>query len=91
MFDVKRIPGFAVCLTLTALLAACGGAPPNTPIPAPATLAEQNLPPSAASEVVLPTATLAAITAAPEPSPTPLNPLAIEAMRARLSRQRHYH
>ncbi len=100
MFDTKRVPGCAVCLTLTALLAACGTAPPgtpatlvtqtppspSTPIPASATLAEQNLPPTAASEGVLPAATLAANAAAgptPEPSPTPLYPLAIEAMRAR--------
>lgn len=58
-------------------------APPNTPIPAPATQSP-SLP--AAGAEILPTATLVTRAAAgqtPEPSPTPLNPLAIEAMRAR--------
>lgn len=79
MFDSKRVPIYAVCLTLIVLMTACA-ASPNTPIPA---LATQNLLPTLAGEENQPTSALIANTEVPKPSPTPLHPLAIEAMRAR--------
>lgn len=85
MFDSKRILIYAVCLTLIALMAACA-ASPSTQTPALATLAAQNPSFPAAGEEIIPTATLVATVAdgqTPGPTPTPLHPLAIEAMRAR--------
>lgn len=83
MFKTKRVLVYWACLTLIALMTACSAAPPSTPVPAQTT---QNSPSSVAGEAILPTATLtsnAAVGLTPEPTPTPLNPLAIEAMRAR--------
>lgn len=79
MFDSKRVPIYAVCLTLIALMTACA-APSSTQIPVQAT---QNLPPTAASEENQPTTTPVANTEVPEPTPASPHPLAIEAMRAR--------
>lgn len=84
MFDSKRILIYAVCLALIALMAACA-ASPSTQTPALATLAAQNPSLPAAGEVIIPTATLVANVADGQttvPTPTPLHPLAIEAMRA---------
>ena len=85
MFDSKRVLVYAICLTLTTLMAACA-APQSMQTPALATLAAQNPSLPAAGEEIIPTATLVANVAdgqTPGPTPTPLHPFAIEAMRAR--------
>lgn len=82
MFDSKRVLLYGACLIFIAIMTACSAAPSSTPMPAQIT---QPLSP-AAGEEILPTATLVANAAdgqTPFPSPTPLSPLAIEAMRAR--------
>jgi dipeptidyl aminopeptidase/acylaminoacyl peptidase len=85
MLDSKRVPVYAVCLIMIAVTAACA-APPSTQSPPLPTLATQDpLLPAATEEVIL-TATLVVTVAdgqTPEPTPTPLHPFAIEAMRAR--------
>lgn len=85
MFNSKRVLIYAVCLTLIALMAACA-APPSKQTPALPTLTAQNPSLPAAGEEIIPTATLVANVAdgqTPGPTPTPLHPFAIEAMRAR--------
>jgi len=80
MFRFKYPPSYMICLTLIALMIACGGAPPATPNPA------QSPSSPAGGEESLPTATLTANAAdaqPPAPTTTLLSPLAIEAMRAR--------
>jgi dipeptidyl aminopeptidase/acylaminoacyl peptidase len=83
MFDSKRVLVYAICLIFIVLLTACGAASPSTPTQGSV---EQN-PSLSADAGMLPTATLianaTADTQVPAPSPTPLSPLAIEAMRAR--------
>lgn len=83
MFDSKRVLIYAVCLTFIALMTGCSAAPSITQTPA---FAGQTPSPPAAGEEILPTTTLVANAAdgqTPGLSPTPLSPLAIEAMRAR--------
>jgi dipeptidyl aminopeptidase/acylaminoacyl peptidase len=83
MFETKRVLVYGACLTIITLMAACSPTSPVTPILAQAT---QNSPTPAAGEEILPTAALVTNTAAGQvtkPLPTPLSPLAIEAMRAR--------
>lgn len=85
MFDSKRVLIYAVCLTLITLAAACT-ASSGASTPASATLAAQNPSLPASDEETTPTATPIVNVAdgqTPVPTPTPLHPFAIEAMRAR--------
>lgn len=85
MFDSKRVLIYTVCLTLITLAAACT-ASSGASTPASATLAAQNPSLPASDEETTPTATPIVNVAdgqTPAPTPTPLHPFAIEAMRAR--------